>query len=137
MLVDKVIKYYDKEYDLNCAECMLVAANEEYNLDVSKESLKLMSAFGGGLGIGSVCGAITGGSAVLGLMFTEERGHLSPHVKMMNIEFISKFHEEMGMKDCLPLKAEYFHEKDRCLKMMIAAAKSLEEVINKYKEKYI
>lgn len=76
MLVDKVIKYYDKEYDLNCAECMLVAANEEYNLEVSKESLK-------------------------------------------------------------PLKAEYFHEEDRCLKMMITAAKSLEDVINKYKERYI
>lgn len=36
MLVDLVNKYYDKKYDLNCAECMLVAANEEYDLNISR-----------------------------------------------------------------------------------------------------
>ena len=42
MLVDLVNKYYDKKYDLNCAECMLVAANEEYDLNISKQTLKTL-----------------------------------------------------------------------------------------------
>ena len=37
-----------------------VRANEEYNLNLSKETLKVMSSFGGGLAIGNVCGAATG-----------------------------------------------------------------------------
>ena len=54
MLVDLVNKYYDKKYDLNCAECMLVAANEEYDLNISKQTLMTMASFGGGMAIGSV-----------------------------------------------------------------------------------
>ena len=53
MLVDLVNKYYDKKYDLNCAECMLVAANEEYDLNISKQTLMTMASFGGGMAIGS------------------------------------------------------------------------------------
>ena len=34
MLVDTVKKYYDKEYDLNCAETIIYAANEEYGLNL-------------------------------------------------------------------------------------------------------
>ena len=75
MLVDRVIKYYDKEYDLNCAECMLVAANEEYDLNISKQTLMAMASFVGIMADGSVCGAVTGSITVLGVMFTAERGH--------------------------------------------------------------
>ena len=34
MLLETTMKYYDKKYDLNCAECMFTAANEEYDLDI-------------------------------------------------------------------------------------------------------
>lgn len=138
MLVDTMKKYYDKKYDLNCAECILTAANEEYDLNLPKKAIKSMSAFGGGMGIGSVCGAITGGAAVLGIMFAEDRGHASPQVKEMTIEFINKFNNEMKMIDCIPLKEKYYkNSEDRCIKMMEVAANSLEEIININKETYI
>lgn len=96
MLVDLVNKYYDKKYDLNCAECMLVAANEEYDLNISKQTLMTMASFGGGMAIGSVCGAATGAISVLALMFTNDRGHKSPHVKEMTSKFLNEFNMKMN-----------------------------------------
>ena len=40
MLVETTMKYYDKKYDLNCAECMLVAVNEVYDLNISNSSIR-------------------------------------------------------------------------------------------------
>lgn len=135
MLVDKVIEFYDKEYDLNCAECMLVAANHYYDLGISKETIKVLAPFGGGMGIESVCGAVTGGLAVIGVMFTEERGHQCPWVKEMTVKFINLFNEELGTLNCDKLKSDYRNDDDsRCIKMMIAAANSLEKVIDEAKE---
>lgn len=137
MLVDRVIKYYDKEYDLNCAECMLVAANEEYNLNISKQTLMAMASFGGGMTIGSVCGAITGSIAALGIMFTTERGHQSPQVKVMTSKFMNEYYKRMGSLDCLPLKEKYYEQGvPRCTKMMITAAEVLDEIVKEYSEHY-
>lgn len=137
MLVETMKKYYDKKYDLNCAECILTAANEEYDLDLPKKAIKSMAAFGGGMGIGSVCGAITGAIAALGIMFAEDRGHASPQVKEMTVELISDFNKRLGSIDCIPLKEmHYENPENRCIKMMEVAAVSLEEIINKNKDKY-
>ncbi len=42
MLVEKAREKWDKKHDLNCAECIMYAANEEYNLNLSKETLKVI-----------------------------------------------------------------------------------------------
>lgn len=137
MLKETMKKFYDKKYDLNCAECMLMAANEEYDLKLQKETIKSMSAFGGGMGVGGVCGAVTGSIAALGIMFTEERGHKSPHVKIMTGDFINKFKNSLKEIDCIPLKETYFkNTDDRCIKMMEVAADTLEQVIIEGKKKY-
>ena len=136
MLVDLVMKYYDKEYDLNCAECMLVAANEEYDLNISKQTLMTMASFGGGMAIGSTCGAATGAIATLGIMFTDDRGHNSPHVREMTGKFLSEFNSRMETLDCIPLKEKYYDPEKRCLKMMKVSAEVLEEIINEYKQVY-
>ena len=104
MLLETTMKYYDNKYDLNCAECILVAVNEEYDLNISKQTLMTMSSFGGGMAIGSTCGAATGAIAALGIMFTNERGHNSPHVREMTGRFLSEFNRRMGTLDCIPLK---------------------------------
>ena len=104
MLLENTMKYYDKKYDLNCAECILVAANEEYNLNISKQTLMTMASFGGGMAIGSTCGAATGAIATLGIMFTDDRGHNSPHVREMTGKFLSEFNRRMETLDCIPLR---------------------------------
>lgn len=129
MLLDKVKKYYGKEYDLNCAETMIYAANEEYSLNLDKNTLKTMSAFGGGMAVESVCGAITGALAVIGIMFTKERSHESTKIKELSKEFFNRFQGKLGTVNCGELKAKYRNDEDRCSKMMYAAAEILEAII--------
>lgn len=136
MLLETTMKYYDKKYDLNCAECILVAANEEYDLNISKQTLMTMASFGGGMAIGSTCGAATGAIATLGIMFTDDRGHNSPHVREMTGRFLSEFNSRMETLDCIPLKEKYYDPEKRCLKMMKVSAEVLEEIINEYKQVY-
>ncbi|AYE34654.1 C-GCAxxG-C-C family (seleno)protein [Clostridium septicum] len=137
MLVEKTRELYDKKYDLNCAECILKAANECYDLNLSNQTIKAMAAFGGGMAIESVCGGATGAIAAIGIMFTEERGHKSPHVKIMTSEFMNMFKDNLGTLNCDELKLKYReNEDDRCLYMMLVAAKTLEQVVEKYKNEY-
>lgn len=135
MLRDSVIKFYDKKYDLNCAECIMIAANEVYDLRLEKQTLKAMASFGGGMGIESVCGAATGAIAVIGIVFTNVRGHESTHVKEITIEFMNEFRQALDSLKCDRLKELYRgNDEDRCIKMMLEAADILERLIDKYKE---
>lgn len=129
MLVEKVKKYYGEEYDLNCAETIIYAANEEYNLKLDKKALKTMAAFGGGMAIESVCGAVTGSLAVLGIIFTKERAHESDRIKELTKEFFNKFEEKFGTSNCGKLKEGYRTEENRCSVMLYSAAEILDEII--------
>ena len=104
MLKEAAKKYWTEEYDLNCAECMMYAANEEYNLNLTEQTLKVMAGFGGGLATGDVCGVITGAVGVIGIMFTEVSGHKSPSVREMTREFINNFKQKLGYVKCIDLK---------------------------------
>lgn len=134
MLKETAQKYRKEEYDLNCAECIMYAANEEYDLNLSKETLKVMSGFGGGMAIGDVCGVITGSIGVIGILFTEVSGHKSPKVREMTKEFINKFEEKLGYNKCVDLKKEYVNVK-KCTLMIETGADILEEIILKEKQK--
>lgn len=136
MLIEMVKKYREEKYDLNCAESIMYAANEEYDLNLSKETLKVMSGFGGGIGTGDICGVITGAVAVIGVMFTEVSGHKSPRVKEMAQKFISNFQDKLGYIKCDDLKKEYTHIK-RCTLMIEKGAEILEEIILKEKHNKI
>jgi len=129
MLTDVALKYYAKDYDLNCAETMLYAANEYYGMNLSKDALKTMATFGGGMAIGNVCGAITGCLAALGVLFTEEKGHESDLGKILSKRLFEGFGKRFGYIDCAPLKEVYKTEEKRCSDMILAAAEVLEEVV--------
>jgi len=129
LLLEKTKKYYDKSYNLNCAETMLYAADEEYNMNLSKETLKTMAAFGGGMGVESVCGAITGSLAALSILFTIEKGHESDRNKNLSKEFFQKFRAELGTDNCAILKEKYKNDELRCTTMIETAAKILDEMV--------
>lgn len=131
MLVETVKKYYDKKYNLNCAETMLYAANEEYNLDLDKKALKTMGGFGGGMAVEDVCGAVTGSIAVIGIIFVIEKAHESDKVKKITGEFIKRFDDKLGTKNCKILKDKYRNDDVRCLKMIETAADILDDIIKK------
>lgn len=130
MLVEKARFHWKKEHDLNCAECIMYAANEEYNLNLSKETFKVMASFGGGMAIESICGAATGAIGIIGIMFTNERGHESPNVKALTKEFMNKFYDALGTYKCDELKAQYKKEDEqRCIIMIETAARILDDIV--------
>jgi C_GCAxxG_C_C family probable redox protein len=129
LLLEKAKKYYSKTYNLNCAETMLYAANEEYNMNLSKETFKTMAAFGGGMGVESVCGAITGSLAALSILFTIEKGHESDKIKNLGKEFFQKYTQTLGTNNCAKLKTKYKNDEIRCSIMIETAAKILDEIV--------
>ncbi|WP_243441482.1 C-GCAxxG-C-C family (seleno)protein [Clostridium arbusti] len=133
LFVDYVKKYYGAEYDLNCAETILYAANDRYDLNLDKKALKSVAAFGGGMGIGDVCGAITGSLAVLGIIFVEDRAHESIKIKKLSMKFFERFQSILGGKNCIELKDKFATYEERCSKIMYTAAEVLEQLIDEYK----
>lgn len=131
MLKDKVTKFYTSEYDLNCAETILYAANEEYNLNLSKETFKTMAAFGGGMAVEGTCGVVTGSITVLGLLFTKERAHESDRIKLLTQEYIDKFNKILKTENCLELKNNYRTEEERCAKILYSGAEVLDEIVTR------
>ncbi|WP_024613887.1 C-GCAxxG-C-C family (seleno)protein [Clostridium sp. Ade.TY] len=129
MLIDKALKFWNMEHDLNCAECILYAANEEYNLGLNKDSFKMMASFGGGMGIGSSCGAATGAISVIGIMFTNERGHESPIVRELSADFMNRFYKKFESLNCIDIKHKR-EEDDRSCKFIIeTAATILDDIV--------
>lgn len=137
MLKEKVKKYYGKSFNLNCAETIIYAANEEYNLNLGADALKMMASFGGGMGIESICGVITGSLSVLGIMFVKEKAHESDLIKNLSKEFFQRFEAEFETKNCYELKAKYRNDDIRCSRMVYKAADILDEIINEKEEKRV
>ncbi len=128
-LSELVERGYGEEHDLNCAETMLWGANAVYGLGLDRKALRLAAGFGGGMGVESTCGALTGAVLVLGRMFTRERGHESPRVKELCVRLLTTYRERMGSIDCAPLKARYRSEERKCREVVLQAARLLEELI--------
>ncbi len=122
---------YGNEEDFNCAEKILNGANKAYELNLSKETLKLAAGFGGGMGIDSTCGALTGSVMVLSHMFVKERGHEGPRIKELTQELFSTFEEKMGNIMCAPLKKDYRTEELGCKNVILAAAEVLDAIVER------
>ncbi|MCC5909256.1 MAG: C-GCAxxG-C-C family protein [Clostridiaceae bacterium] len=134
MLKEKAIKYYDKKYDLNCAEAIVYAANEVYELNLSRDALKAMAGFGGGMAVEDTCGAVTGAVAVLGIIFVEEKAHESDKIKELVKKLFNRFEEKMGTCNCKLLKEKYREEEPiKCKNVVAMAAEVLEGIIEELK----
>jgi C_GCAxxG_C_C family probable redox protein len=114
---------------LNCAETLIYAADEEYNLKLSKDTFKAMAAFGGGMAVEGVCGAAAGAAAVLGILFTKVRSHESDRVKTLTSEFMNEFQKELGTHNCKELKGKFRNDDARCTVMIETAAKILDNIV--------
>lgn len=132
MLKEYIESGFGLEEDLNCAETILYGANHVYGLDLDKKALKLAAGFGGGMGIGSTCGIITGGLMVLSDLFVEDRGHESNLIKKINRKFIRKFREKYGTIECKELKRDFCDPKTGCRDMIIYGGQILDEIIKEH-----
>ncbi|MEG0804634.1 MAG: C-GCAxxG-C-C family (seleno)protein, partial [Pygmaiobacter sp.] len=126
MLKERAKQFYLGE-NRNCAEAILLAANEAYALGLDPESIKLVGGFGGGMGCGSVCGALSGAIAALGKRNIATTAHETAGFQDTCAELVSRFRQELGALDCTELTVRYKKDTTRCLAVVERAAELLEE----------
>ena len=126
-------KYYQQGY--NCAETILMAGIEAYHLDVDINSIRMISAFGGGLQCGDLCGCLSGAAAVLGLKYVDTKAHdfaqLRPYTQLL----MKEFEKVLGARKCVDIKPRLYSNKIRCLNTVRAGAIALENTIHQIENK--
>lgn len=131
MLLKLLQSGFGNAMDLNCAEKILYGANWAYDLKLPAEALKLAAGFGGGMGVESSCGVITGGVMVLSCLYVKRNGHESGRIKELEKEFIKTFISAMGSLDCSVLKAKYRNDEIKCNLIIFKAGEILDKIIER------
>ena len=130
MLRDVAAKYYF-DGDHNCAESVLLAANEVYGFGLDEKTcFRMVSAFGGGLGCGLLCGAAAGAMAALGQAAVETRAHATPGFKELCAQTAKELEEALGDMNCSVLRPKFFTKENRCYETVCRAADMIEKRID-------
>ncbi|MDD3920320.1 MAG: C-GCAxxG-C-C family (seleno)protein [Eubacteriales bacterium] len=133
MLYDYLAAGFVDNGDYNCTERMLYAANEVYHLNLSKDALRLSAGFGGGMGTGRVCGALTGAIMILGELFVKDHAHESKRIKQLTQELFRRYDEVMGNTDCVDLRIKYRTPELKCRNVILEAAKIVDDMVAREK----
>ncbi|MFW6292381.1 MAG: C-GCAxxG-C-C family protein [Spirochaetota bacterium] len=130
------MRYYDlisDDYmlrnDYNCAETMLVGANEAYAIGLDTKALHAASAFGGGMGRERACGALTGALMALGCMRSSDWAHKDARLGELRDDFVRRFESTFGSLDCAVIKQTHRSETRGCQAVVEIAASLVEEVL--------
>jgi len=134
MLKDR-LEYYYLQSDMNCAETILRAANDEWDLGLNTTAFKAVAGFGGGCGCGRFCGAVAGGLAVLGEMEIQGRAHATQGFSDLCAAFVNDIEVTLGSVQCEDLKAKYRTEERRCIKTLALASEVLQKYVDKLRGK--
>lgn len=128
LLRDKVKKYYLDE-ERNCAESMLLAANEEYSIGLTDSEIEMMRGFGGGLGYGLICGAISGSVAALSKLICCKVDKDTSHD--ITCGFVGEVEKRFENTNCAVLTPVHKKEDIRCYELLLQIADILEDTIAK------
>lgn len=131
MLKDMYQKYYF-EQNYNCAESLLRAANDYYELGLHDRDMIMVGAYGAGIQCGNTCGAVLAAAAVLSMKYVESKAHESTDIKPVTTELIRKFNMKYGSTLCKDIKPQSFKPEYRCKMTVEAACDILEETIAEY-----
>ena len=131
MLKEKA-RYYYGTLGKNCAEGILLAANDVYGLGLTEKDIVLFAGFGGGMGCGSTCGSLTGAIGVLSKLFGTREDFRS-----LCGEFVTIFEKALGGLDCGTLATKYKTEETRCVTAVELTAEALEKFIDKLNGKTV
>ncbi len=136
-----LLNYYKsstiEELDLNCAETILYICNEYFEMSLPSSTIRLSSAFGGGMCIEDTCGTLTGGLMVLGFLFVKNKAHEDSLIKCIVNDYFKLFELKMGSLNCKILKDEYRTENSGCNFVIETSFSCLYEIISKYENKRI
>lgn len=115
--------------DQNCAETMLRATAEEMGIELTDDEMRLIGGFGGGMGRGTVCGALAGVVAAFGRQMVVDRAHAVPELKARCAAFVDRFEREFGSIMCADLKEHHYKDGKRCLGLVERAGALMREEI--------
>ena len=136
MQLHKYITENKSNTKMNCCESIVYNANTAYELKINDQGLKLTNGFGGGMGMKSICGALTGAYMVLGVFHKNNsaRGEIRKSMKRLTDSFAEIFKDIT----CDPLKRNIENEGETCRNIIHETAKLLDEEIKYlYKNKII
>lgn len=134
MLKDLLSKYYF-EQNYNCAESIIRAGNEYYNLGLHDKDMIMVAAYGAGIQCGNTCGAVLAGVSILSLKYVEVKAHESEDIHAVVVLLMRKFKEKYGSTLCKDIKPQSFKPEYRCQKTIEIACDIIEEVIAEYDAK--
>ncbi len=130
-LIDLYSKYYyDQNY--NCAETMIRAGNEYYELGLHDRDMIAFGGFGAGIQTGNTCGAILSAVSILSMRYVEQKAHESADIRTVTTALIRKFNERYGSVLCKDIKPQSFQPDIRCKHTIETACDILEQVIAEY-----
>ncbi|HHT50438.1 MAG TPA: C_GCAxxG_C_C family protein [Eubacteriaceae bacterium] len=139
-IVDRLNKeeyqYNEEErplYHKNCAEILLMAANERYKLELNEKFYKAICPFGGGIQYEKTCGALIGAVAAIGIIYTEEKPSINEKMKDITKKFVFEFEREFGAIDCAYIKEHHRSEITGCDLVKVKTGEILEKVISEEK----
>ncbi|MBQ7463895.1 MAG: C_GCAxxG_C_C family protein [Lachnospiraceae bacterium] len=131
MLKDNIGKYYF-EGNYNCAETLIRAANDYYDLGLHDRDMISYGVFGAGIQTGNTCGAVIAAAAVLSMKYVEKKAHESSDIKPVTIRLMQEFNKKYGSVLCKEIKPQSFDPEVRCKNTVEAACDILESVIAEY-----
>ncbi len=129
-LVEYGEKYY-REGGYNCAETVLHAANEYYELGLHDHDMRCMAGFGGGMFVGSVCGALVGAQAALSAMIIEVKAHdQMEEIRPASQRLHRNFRTAYTAVECKDIKKDWHTKELKCWKTVEQACRVLEQTVN-------
>ena len=131
MLKDVHAKYY-VEGNYNCAETIIRAANEYYELGLHDRDMIMVGAYGAGIQCGNTCGAVLSAAAVLSMKYVEAKAHESEDIRPVVMKLMRKFQAKYGSTLCKDIKPQSFKPEYRCRMTIEASCDILEETIAEF-----
>lgn len=130
MLKEIALQYYEKGY--NCAESMLRAGNEYYQLGLHEHDMRMCAAFGGGFQLGDVCGVISGAACVISCRYVESKAHDYKDMREMTQKMVLAFQKRMKSRLCAEIKPLFYSKESKCAPTVAVGAEVLEAFIQEW-----
>jgi C_GCAxxG_C_C family probable redox protein len=146
--LERRIKAIHEKYvkaELNCSERTFLTVHGVLETDIPSEAVALMSGFGGGVGgiRVSLCGAVSGGIAALGLIYGRRRPPEGDKERAYDAsnDFYFRFKRKFGSTLCHELIGDLLRDnkydseerRERCFQYTLNGVKLCIETLSKYR----
>lgn len=130
MTLEDYTREYYTNHNYNCSETLLHACNDCYQLGLDEASMKMMGGFGGGMFVGSTCGALVGCNAALSSLLIQNKAHEELDVIRPAVQRLYRnFRAELGDSNCSAIKPLFHSEQEGCLQTCLHAARAMEKTM--------